>query len=70
MATHSEMMENLEAMIDEFGLTDVLATLTLITSEKADHIRHTWQDKVTAKPWDRVSRSIDTVARKAQELNL
>jgi len=68
--THAEMMATLEEMVDRIGLTETLATLGLICHEKADHIRHNWQDKEAAKPWRRMGQSIDAVARKAQDLNI
>jgi hypothetical protein len=43
----------LEAMVDKFGLAAVLNGLSCICSAKADHIEENWQDKRTAKAWER-----------------
>lgn len=52
----------IEALIDSHSLTRVLESIALICREKADHIRENWQDKVTAEPWDKAARHIDSVA--------
>ncbi len=54
----------LEAEIDKHGLLHVLIGLELVCAEKAEHIRANWQDKITAKPWDKASNEIGGLARK------
>ena len=44
--------EALEALIDKHGLVHVLTGLELVCEEKAEHIRHAWQDRKTAAGWD------------------
>jgi hypothetical protein len=43
----------LEAMVDKFGLQNVINGLSCICSGKADHIEENWQDKRLAKAWER-----------------
>jgi len=62
--------ETLEAMIDKHGLLHVLTALELICGEKAEHIKVNWQDKVTAKPWERASNALYTAVRKIDDLGV
>lgn len=56
--------EQLEALVDRpNGLLDVLVALECICSEKADHLRVNWQDKVSARQWDAASRAIGKCLR-------
>lgn len=55
----------LEAMIDARGLDHVLIGLELICSEKAEHIRTNWQDKKTARPWDKWANRFHKLAEEA-----
>ena len=56
--------EALEALIDKHGLVHVLTGLELVCEEKAEHIRHNWQDRKTAACWDSAARQIIAVAHK------
>ena len=56
--------EALEALIDKHGLVHVLTGLELVCEEKAEHIRHAWQDRKTAAGWDSAARQIIAVAHK------
>lgn len=55
--------EILEGLIDRHGLTYVVAGLSLICAEKAEHLRVNWQDKTRAEAWDADSRTLDYAAR-------
>ena len=57
------LTEELEKLIDASSLLDVLTGLELVCAEKAEHIRANWQDKLTARPWDKASRSFGKLAR-------
>jgi len=37
--------------------------LSVICGDKAEHIRHNWQDKVTAKQWDTASNVLANTAK-------
>ena len=54
--------ETLEAMIDKHGLGHVLTGLELVCREKADHLRHNWQDSGLAKEWDRQAKKLAALA--------
>ncbi len=54
----------LEAMIDRHGLQHVLLGISLICAEKKEHIIHTWQDAVTARPWGKAASIVEQAARK------
>jgi len=56
--------EELEALVDGFGLSTVLDMLRDICHEKADHIRTNWQDNELAASWDRDGRFIDRIVAK------
>lgn len=55
--------EELERLIDATSLLDVLTGLEMVCSEKADHIRENWQDKMLARRWDRASAICGKAAR-------
>lgn len=54
----SEAMIALEAMVDSAGLANVCYALEHICYAKAAHLRETWQDKQSAKYWDREARQM------------
>jgi hypothetical protein len=54
--------EILEGLIDRHGLTHVVTGLSLICSEKAEHLRHSWQDGVSAKAWDADAKTLEKAA--------
>lgn len=55
--------ETLEALIDKHGLLHVLTGLELVCGEKAEHIRHNWQDNHMARQWDKASDVCGKAAR-------
>jgi hypothetical protein len=55
---------DLEAMIDKHGLVHVLTGLACVCREKADHLRTNWQDKTSARQWDRDAKACDIAATK------
>jgi hypothetical protein len=56
----------LETLVDKHGVHAVLLDLAFICGEKADHIRETWQDNITAKAWDRASKICDKAQLKVE----
>jgi hypothetical protein len=58
MLTNDEKTE-LEMLIDRHSLADVLMALAHIAREKEEHITINWQDRATAKPWDRAAKVLD-----------
>lgn len=59
--TKDDVTEQLELMVDRNGLLFVLTGLVLVCEEKAAHIRHNWQDQVTAKAWDGDAKQIEKI---------
>jgi hypothetical protein len=57
-----ELQVLFEDAIDRHGLANVLDAISEICAEKADHIRASYDDKVTARTWS----SMADVIRKAE----
>ncbi len=53
--------DQLEALVDAASLSDVVEALGRIAAEKAEHIRTTWQDTYTARPWQKASDRLDRI---------
>lgn len=56
----------LEPLVDRYGLTHVVAGLSLLCAEKAAHIRQNWQDKGWARAWDYDSNMLEDAARRVR----
>jgi hypothetical protein len=58
MAKHSidNIEEDLEAMVDRYGVSAILNGLANICAAKSEHIATNWQDASLAKLWDKDSR--------------
>jgi hypothetical protein len=56
--------DSLEAIIDIHGLTNVVAMLSELCAEKAEHVLVNWQDEVLAKKWHRASAQLDQISTK------
>jgi hypothetical protein len=56
--------DDLEIMIDKFGLSKVLFFIAEICHEKADHVQTTWQDNVLAKEWTTDAKAVERIAAK------
>jgi len=59
----NDITEVLETLIDQHGLTHVVAGLSLVCSEKAEHLRANWQDRTSAKAWDADAKTLEKAAR-------
>lgn len=66
MTKPNDITTPLEEMIDRHGLLHVLIGLSLICSEKADHIRASYGDKALARDWRNESHRLDAVARRVK----
>lgn len=49
--------DQLEAIIDSYGLEMTLHTISDICHDKASHILENWQDSPLAKEWDKIGRA-------------
>ena len=48
----------LETLIDQHGLTNVVAALAKVCDEKAMHVRANRQDRTTAKAWEADAKTL------------
>ncbi len=60
----SEAMEQLEAMVDAVGPRNVAYAVARICALKAEHLESNWQDRETAKVWERCQAAWDKMATK------
>jgi hypothetical protein len=56
----------LEALVDRHSVHAVLLDLAFICGEKAEHIRHCWQDSITARTWDRAGKICGKASAKVE----
>jgi hypothetical protein len=59
-------IENLEKIVDHYGLENIVRALSFICSEKSAHIAENWQDVKTAKEWMRHSALLDGIVAKLE----
>lgn len=59
MLTAKGQASRLEAEVDTTTLAQVVSTLADVCREKADHIRHNWQDEKLAKVWDMAATKLE-----------
>ena len=52
-------IDDVEHLVDKWGLSFLLATLEQVCYEKADHITMNWQDPKLAKTWENVGKKLD-----------
>lgn len=60
--------EQLEPIIDRYGLDNVLDMIGLICGQKAAHIAENWQDTALAKRWAGLEVVISAIVPSAKEL--
>lgn len=58
-----ETRDELERLIDHFTLASVLDSLREICDGKAQHIQEQWQDRTTARAWERAAGRLNTLAQ-------
>ena len=49
----SPQKDQIEQLIDTYGLQQMVAVLGELADEKAQHINDSWQDRALAKTWER-----------------
>jgi hypothetical protein len=59
-------IENLEKVVDHYGLENIVRALSYICSEKSGHIAVEWQDTALAKDWMNCSVALDGVVKKLE----
>lgn len=60
------LAQQLEALIDRHGMANVIHNMAFVADEKAQHLRVNWQDNVSARSWESVSRKLYHVEHCAQ----
>ncbi len=58
-ANSDEWRETLEHLLDASTPDLLIEALSVIATEKADHVRTNWQDDETARQWERIAKSLD-----------
>lgn len=66
----AERVATLESIVDAYGLAETISALAEACDEKAEHIRHNWQDEMTACLWGRMRGKLATVATEAERHKL
>jgi hypothetical protein len=59
-----EAVVALEQMVDMTSVAAVLESLATICHEKADHLREAWQDRGSARTWDKDGKRIQALSAK------
>ena len=60
--TQAERIATLESLVDSEGLVEVCIALHLVCLEKAEHLICNWQDKATARMWERAATALKHAA--------
>lgn len=70
MTGKPNICEEVERLIDASSLLDVLTAIECVCGEKAEHIRVIWQDKATARTWNKAERIAGFAARDVAKLGI
>lgn len=57
-------MDDIEHLIDKYGLEGICDAISHICNEKADHARSNWQDEPMAKVWEKNAKLFDALTFK------
>lgn len=66
MANERDLLEQVEQMVDEWGLSTVLQALRDVCVVKAAHVITNWDDQTQARAWDRAGTRIQHAANWAK----
>lgn len=64
MDTRKKAQDELEQLVDRFGLNTVAVMLSQICREKAEHLATNWQDQKAAVAWEKEADRYDAASRK------
>jgi hypothetical protein len=59
--TEQQLDDALEALIDKTDIALVIASLERVCWAKAEHLHSAWQDKLSAKQWERTGKLLGTL---------
>ena len=65
---HQQQKDDLESLIDVYGLDMLAAALADICIEKAVHVRTNWQDAALGRIWERAAKAAQKLQDAAAEL--
>lgn len=64
----AERVAALESIVDSYGLAETISALSIVCSEKTDHIESNWQDENLAAHWQDASNKLDKLAARYFEV--
>ena len=67
-AKTTDMLDDLESMVDKHGMINIMLGLVHICDEKSEHVRCNWQDLVLSDAWRGISNNLIS-KRLSQALN-
>lgn len=59
MPSHEDLANQLEHLVDFYGIDNVLSMLGFVCGEKSEHIATNYQDAHMAKEWIKLSADLD-----------
>lgn len=65
-----EFRDNVETLVDRYGVSEVLDMLSAVCRLKSDHCEHAWQDTRLSGQWERVAREVDKAVQRVQKLGM
>jgi len=70
MTTLKLLADQMESLIDQYGLYNLLDAIEVTCYEKAEHLQVNWQDTEESSRWVRCASAIATAMNKVAEENL
>ncbi|HEX6825434.1 MAG TPA: hypothetical protein VF077_03875 [Nitrospiraceae bacterium] len=58
-------IDRLEALIDRYGIAEVLMSVSELCGRKSEHIATNWQDAALAKRWATLEGAVGVIVPKA-----
>jgi hypothetical protein len=66
----NEQIEMLEAMVDRLSVHEVIDALETVCYLKAQHLEEAWQDRYTARVWERGGKLLGKLALAVKKIGL
>jgi hypothetical protein len=55
------MINDIEDLVDRYGIEEVLRMLAFVCSAKAEHLAANWRDESRGDTWQRIGRALGRV---------
>jgi len=68
MTYEQTLEEQLEGLIDRFGIIEFMDTIADIAGLKARHVMRNWEDEELAGEWEAVASELDNLSRIVQKI--